>query len=660
MTTRSLPLNKPKTDASLEGRPLIEVLAKDAEGGEDPDFAVPAQLDAVEDDVKEVTTDTVHAAADGAAGRRVRQRCGTRRSMAQEAFVQRTREAILAGTCDDLFVNWMEICPRKFRYGPRAEVRSPSDFYLKSIAAWVPHILWPGYVPVCPSCEKNDCVILSTAKFIPFPMVLLCLAEDRDLDTMDVRCGRCCNRFRMTNQRSLSLDRTGCVRGDYRIYRGRKIALHEDLYSYIIGRTNDQVQTVMREVNKLALQRYVSKLTAFMLTVKSQRARVESRNRYLIVQCFDRLISSSSSRPVFEIVGVAPGPLEKEVAALEQKRDFAKRASDTVIDFSQLKKAKETKKRQDVRAFLGPAKLQKLLDCGILSGRELLELSDEWDASGELPEKLVALSSKLDKRRSNEVIKFWIANVLAEKEKVKGELDKLEAELGAKREMLSRREQERAEEVNVGVVEDDARTQSEDEEKKLPTFSSPWDRSGYAARKISRHVVADVQQTHLRKEGHCELPRPLVVEEIPRQHPQGHPSTVSMSAPMVPKLEANIGFVYSQSKRGRRGGGGRGGGHAPMTIGTQPVANKFVDFRKFCRTCGHPKSHHKRGLGATKFGRSCDLGYCGRCKLPKSVHNTFGSEMGIDCVLGVEHGATEINTSAFDKMKPNSFEGTER
>ena len=63
---------------------------------------------------------------------------------------------------------------------------------------------------------------------------------------------------RMTNQKSLSLDRTGTVLGAYKVYRGHKIAMHEDLFTYITSRMLDPATQVADELNRLVLQRYVS------------------------------------------------------------------------------------------------------------------------------------------------------------------------------------------------------------------------------------------------------------------------------------------------------------------------------------------------------------------------------------------------------------------
>eukprot|EP00978_Attheya_sp_CCMP212_P016367 scaffold42804_cov34-Attheya_sp.AAC.1 len=215
-------------------------------------------------------------------------------SESQEAFIARTRSKIDAGVCNELFIDWMNIRPCKVVYGPNAEKVGASDYYIKPIAAWLPHLLFPGHIPYCPKCEKNDRVEVCHASWIDHPMVLYCLMGVKHLDTMRVPCTRCNHRFQLTNAKSLSLDTTGRIMGVFRVHLGKQTAVDESLYHYITNRMNDPAAAIARQLKHLTLQKYVADIIEFMLKVKMKMARIESKEGSLLVRHLSRASSATS------------------------------------------------------------------------------------------------------------------------------------------------------------------------------------------------------------------------------------------------------------------------------------------------------------------------------------------------------------------------------
>ena len=62
------------------------------------------------------------------------------------------------------------------------------SFYVKPVAAWVPHLLIGGHIPSCPNCKKNTHVDVESARWVSFPKLLYGIKQRRYLDTKMYPC----------------------------------------------------------------------------------------------------------------------------------------------------------------------------------------------------------------------------------------------------------------------------------------------------------------------------------------------------------------------------------------------------------------------------------------------------------------------------------------
>lgn len=146
---------------------------------------------------------------------------------AQAAFIKATREGVLAqGVAFFKGKDWTRLSPKKV--GTNACLNSNTGslltddtFYIKDIACWVPHLLIPDFIPMCPKCEKNNGVDTCNAKFVNRPKVLYGVDTHRYLDTVSYQCLLCESSFYGYNETSMKLA-SSKVTGIFNFYLSRQ------------------------------------------------------------------------------------------------------------------------------------------------------------------------------------------------------------------------------------------------------------------------------------------------------------------------------------------------------------------------------------------------------------------------------------------------------
>eukprot|EP00978_Attheya_sp_CCMP212_P037176 scaffold173661_cov32-Attheya_sp.AAC.1 len=630
-------------------------------------------------------------------------------SESQEAFIARTRSKIDAGVCNELFVDWMNIRPCKIVYGPNAEKVGASDYYIKPIAAWLPHLLFPGHIPYCPKCEKNDRVEVCHASWIDHPMVLYCLMGVKHLDTMRVPCTRCNPRFRLTNAKSLSLDTTGRIMGVFRVHLGKRTAVDESLYHYITNRMNDPAAAIARQLKHLTLQKYVADIIEFMLKVKMKMARIESKEGSLLV----RHLSRASSATSLTAIGKERQVFEERLrdAKYKLKRVVSRKLKS--VNFSAMLERKG-KKRASSACGLGEGKLKKLTNCGIMYGHELVELYDEYLSDTiDPPPKIKDLFNELSSRKPEDVVGGWVGIIRTELKSYSDAVVSVEEEVKYFTAELERLiEFELPTGTGIVVVNEDNTTldeQVETGEEELPKFSSVWDAKGYGARVIGRHLVSDIQHTHFL------LRKPLMLRSITALG--GQVLSFDVEYKMAKRIyvfkgktrfrpykafaairneyretiwwkmlrrDESMNLIFADLKRfrdrlnslqdpnhlkvvyidtcckhranvamvnvGRRESVQ---GRAPYSIRLQQndvqIALPKPSFRAICKCCGRKKTMHS-GLRSSDFGDKCNWTSCGRCGLADTVHKSNNVEMGYHCTLGTANGVEMGEILKYNEM----------
>ena len=159
-----------------------------------------------------------------------------------------------------------------------------------------------------------------------------------------------------------------------------------------------------------------------------------------------------------------------------------------------LGKQKKKKKEVNVSFSLGPKKLQMLIDCGIHTGRQLIQLYDSMPN-----DKINLLKTKLagkDKVKMT-IIKGWTDSIKSEIAKRETAMEEVQNELRV------HDESEVAEVVVQGPpppTEEETppptTTVPQQPTTALPKFSKMLDREGYNARFLSTYMVEYILQTY--------------------------------------------------------------------------------------------------------------------------------------------------------------------
>ena len=152
----------------------------------------------------------------------------------QAAFIQATREKIDADSCFFDRNDWRFIAPKEGRHIRLKDKKlRVGSFYIKGVAAFVPHLILPDHVPTCPHCESNQFIDLSACRWIVIPKILFRTTDHAYLDTKLYYCRNCTRRFTGYNKRSLELDADKWV-GMFDFHLTKTFAVDPALYSDVI------------------------------------------------------------------------------------------------------------------------------------------------------------------------------------------------------------------------------------------------------------------------------------------------------------------------------------------------------------------------------------------------------------------------------------------
>ena len=93
--------------------------------------------------------------------------------------------------------DWKRLTPKGGRFvtpGPDQKL-DVTSFYIKPVAAWVPHLLIRGYIPSCPKCKHARSVDATASTWITTPRTLYGVHGHQYLDTKIYMCRTCKTHF---------------------------------------------------------------------------------------------------------------------------------------------------------------------------------------------------------------------------------------------------------------------------------------------------------------------------------------------------------------------------------------------------------------------------------------------------------------------------------
>ena len=455
-------------------------------------------------------------------------------SKEQMEHIKKYRSKIDAGLCDEFYKDWTNVCLKKIRAGPNKKKYRASDFYIKKSMVWIPHLLIDGHIPCCPTCGTNEFVNAANYWWVDFPLICYTMTGHAYLDTVRYPCSKCNKRFRATNMKSMAMDKTGGVRAKFRIYMLQRCAVDENLFYHIIENHDQPVLRLLKKYKGVIARKYVSDVIEFLLAVKMNMT----------------INQNSISQPRIDVAIANANTQQQQqqqsstrirMTAEEQRVRFrlmsrlssASSSAEDEFPFDTMLKDKKKKKVTSMSFSLGPKKLQMLIDCGIHSGRQLLELYDSMP--NERMKRLKRQLAGKDKVKDG-IIKGWVDNIKQEISKRETALEQVRKEVEEHAETAAMTDNNTAADEmdttvlpeennrpmtinnaddgggNTPVVEEEEPTitppivltvppdagtaTATPAQTQLPKFSKMLDRNGYNARFITRNMIDDILQTY--------------------------------------------------------------------------------------------------------------------------------------------------------------------
>jgi hypothetical protein len=521
---------------------------------------------------------------------------------AQLTFIKKVRDSVKTNPQTFFAENdWRDIRPKGGRFDSsllnRQLVRQwqVDDFYVKSVAVWVPHLLIPTHTPTCPNCRSFGNVIVDRAKWIGSPKILYGTRRHRYLDTMLYPCTVCNKTFAGYNKSSMKLD-AKVYFGFFNFYLGQRYAVDEELYRDIIeSATTECTSSIARRLKTCALSAYYDDHQMYLTAAGAKK--IVSRKKQKTMDSFIKPITDA------ELAKLQRRKVNQQdlVTRYQVNADSAKCRLQKDLVFADLLKSKKNHNvvgDENLIPGLGQAKIEKLMK--VDSTTIATEIDNEEARLFDLMETSFKRGNPAPAHKNYHVFaKRWnemVANKF--KEWCNGDeeiiIPRLKSTLQLQ-EYYDKRERHRSLQ-SVIRGQDDAdrdvlRATLRNNRSKLPEPPRP-------------HVVTP---TH-----YVLQPQGIM--------PFGNPTTLN--------AEVAIGIV-AQSTTTVQAPGNRIlhipyrvnlpnlPAHRPMP---QPKAPVFRS-RRFCKTCGWLKSQHTEREGV---GDSCRKTYCGKCHL-KKIHHTDGN-----------------------------------
>ena len=243
------------------------------------------------------------------------------------------------------------------------------SFYIKPIAAWVPHLILPNnHMPACPKCESNKSIDLGQSDWIANPIILYGVRSHKYLDTWLYKCRDCKSSFNGYNE--VSLQKSGsALLGIFNFRLSRGFAVDDELYSCIINNSKQTTASTYRTIARQCSDKYYTDLIFYCQAVLAKKV-VGDRPNTVAGSRGQRTLDAHLTEQQFDPLKIQKEQLVKVDRELRQKAC----KFETDVPFGNIFKQKSDRNNWGLPfAGIGAAKCQKLILRGILTAKELLE-----------------------------------------------------------------------------------------------------------------------------------------------------------------------------------------------------------------------------------------------------------------------------------------------
>lgn len=355
-------------------------------------------------------------------------------------------------------------------------------FYVKSIAAWVPHKLIANHVPKCPKCSSSKSVDLTKCRWINQPKLLYGVSRHRYLDTVMYPCRSCSSFFTGYDETSIKLD-ASLYLGYFNFYLGPRYAVDEELHRHIVLSASLQSTAVIAQtIKNFAYEAYYSDYQQYLTCVGVNKIQPPKKKRTVHAMATQAAQGMPDNPELARLLRRKQRCKED----LQRANDNYLRASERAegdIEFHHLLDSKQNHNVTgdlNVMEGLGPVKIGKLRANQIFSARQLLLAdSSDYPAISHLIPRWVTIVNKHYRKLKERATYF--KNCLTAAEEA---LESAEDEYEEKQQELYPDGPPDPPDTNV--------TEEEEPPWVPPLFSKFNDRKGYNGRVASKHIIDSV------------------------------------------------------------------------------------------------------------------------------------------------------------------------
>jgi hypothetical protein len=246
------------------------------------------------------------------------------------------------------------------------------DFYVKAIAAWVPHLLVPNHIPCCPHCKVRRHVDIVKARWINCPKVLYGMSRYKYLDTVLYPCTKCGRRFAGYNKQSMQLD-SSLYYGYFTFYLGHGFAVDDELHRFVVESANTaSTSSIDKKLQRMAYDAYYDDHQLY--TTATGLKKIRPRKKQKTIDQLFLPLQAMGNGELQHLLNVrarcsshlAKTKLNYNAAAIRCTSDW---------QFKGMMSEKDNHNVHGARNFLpglGSTKLRRLMNAGITSCQELL------------------------------------------------------------------------------------------------------------------------------------------------------------------------------------------------------------------------------------------------------------------------------------------------